>query len=345
MKTIIYTYTFNAAFKQLTFSAYTNGIVIGKIWYIKNITRNVDVYKAGQDDTGFQVVGFNNETLVLPNELDVTDWTDDDHFLIIYEAEPFFTDISAEVQKVEARRMSTSYETNHQANSIIGGNDTNVTLWTKNIWGPYIKTIRVHLSGGSGTIRFYTVNDPLSAFWGYDVEWVLVHTNETKFGSGTFPAPSGGNSIAIEIDVSSISNIKMDISGFSGGTLSYGVVESQKERIKGTHLRSRLLSAGSINATVVKGSPAKLYRVHVYNNSAAVKFLKLYNKTSAPAPGTDTSLLIEKIPIAPNSGRVLEYDEGFAFPAGLSFAITGAIADNDATAVTASDVEVTIFYR
>jgi hypothetical protein len=345
MKSVITQYLFSQSSAQLTFSSYTGYIEPNRIWYIRNTTRNVDVYKAGVTDAAtFQVTGVNGEILVFPGSIDVSTWDDSDTFLIIYEHLPFWTDLNTQ-QVVTSWRVQTSHETNSTGSSISGGNATNVTLWEKSRIAGYIKKVRIHFIGGSGTVKFYTVDDPLAPAWGYDLEWLLIHTNEIKFGTGTFPANSGGNSIAIEIDVSSISNIKMDVSGFVGSTLSYGVVESQQEIAIGSHTRHRALAAGTINATVVKATPAKLYRVNVYNAAAAVKFLKLYNKATTPAPGTDTSLLVTKIPIAPNSSQVLYFDEGHAFTSGLSYAITNLIADNDATAVTASDVELTIYYR
>jgi hypothetical protein len=50
-------------------------------------------------------------------------------------------------------------------------------------------------------------------------------------------------------------------------------------------------SAATTNATVVSAIPCDLYGVIAMNTVAAVKYLKLYNKGSAPVVGTDIPVL------------------------------------------------------
>lgn len=107
--------------------------------------------------------------------------------------------------------------------------------------------------------------------------------------------------------------------------------------------RHRLLTAAGTNATLVKNTAGQVYTVHAYNNTAAVKFLKFYNKASAPTVGTDTP--VETYPLPPNAWTRISFEDiGNAFATGIGIAVTGAIADNDTTAVAANDVVVNTHY-
>lgn len=104
----------------------------------------------------------------------------------------------------------------------------------------------------------------------------------------------------------------------------------------------RLLAAATTNATVVKASAGQLYAYYIFNASAAAKFVKLYNKATAPTVGTDTPIIT--LPIAAGAAVSLDVNEGIPFSAGIGLAITGAVADADVTAVAANDVIVNLFY-
>ena len=105
----------------------------------------------------------------------------------------------------------------------------------------------------------------------------------------------------------------------------------------------RLASAATTNATSVKASAGRVYRTILSNPSAAIKYVKFYNKASAPTVGTDTP--VATIALAANGGTyVTTEDIGWYFSTGIAFAITGAAADSDTTAVAANDVFVTLNY-
>lgn len=101
---------------------------------------------------------------------------------------------------------------------------------------------------------------------------------------------------------------------------------------------SRIVSsAATTNATSGKASSGTVYSIDCLNTSAAVKFLKLYNKATAPTVGTDTPVLTIALP--PNNvAKAMTFHQGMYFSAGIAYAITGAAADADATAVAAGDV-------
>jgi hypothetical protein len=103
------------------------------------------------------------------------------------------------------------------------------------------------------------------------------------------------------------------------------------------------MAAASTNATSVKASAARLYEIHLCNVSAAIKYVKFYNKASAPTVGTDVP--VATYPIPANGGRIdFDSTNGISFALGLAYAITGAVADTDTTAVAANDVVGELLY-
>lgn len=106
---------------------------------------------------------------------------------------------------------------------------------------------------------------------------------------------------------------------------------------------STLNSAATTNATVVKASAGTAYAVSLSNTGASPVYLKLYNKATAPTVGTDIPILT--IPV--NAGAVETHqfgNLGLRFTTGIGFAITGAAADADTTAITSSAAKVVVSY-
>jgi hypothetical protein len=76
----------------------------------------------------------------------------------------------------------------------------------------------------------------------------------------------------------------------------------------------RLISAASTNATSLKGSAGVLFAVYAVNLNAAIRYLKFYNKASAPTVGSDTPVLTLPIPAsATGAGFLFVFDSGWAF--------------------------------
>lgn len=100
---------------------------------------------------------------------------------------------------------------------------------------------------------------------------------------------------------------------------------------------AKVLSVAGTNATVIKnGVNARLYGYQLANLTASWRYLRLYNKATAPVVGTDVPLMV--VPIPPNSMTDIASTIPTTFAAGLSYAITGGVADLDTTAVAANDV-------
>lgn len=114
----------------------------------------------------------------------------------------------------------------------------------------------------------------------------------------------------------------------------------------GSTLNHKLIAAGSTNGTLVAAGTKRLLGGSVCNVSASVRYLKFYNKATAPTVGTDTP--IATIALQPNTTySLLELAAaapGAYFSLGIGYGITGAAADNDMTAITAGDVLINVLY-
>lgn len=100
-----------------------------------------------------------------------------------------------------------------------------------------------------------------------------------------------------------------------------------------------LIAAASTNATSVKGSAATLMSCQLGSNSAAaIGYLKIYNKATAPTVGTDVPVKTLIIPFGSGgSGAVISFGPGgVSLGTGFATAVTGGIADSDATSVAAT---------
>jgi DNA-directed RNA polymerase subunit beta len=91
-----------------------------------------------------------------------------------------------------------------------------------------------------------------------------------------------------------------------------GYLDGVETLLLGSDTTAKLPScAGSTNATNVKSSAGKLYQVSVYNNTASLKYLKIYNKASSPTVGSDTPIFTWPIPA--NGGFVADFPKGHDF--------------------------------
>ena len=100
---------------------------------------------------------------------------------------------------------------------------------------------------------------------------------------------------------------------------------------------SRLLSAAATtNGTSVKTTAGTIYGITLYNASGANKFLKFYNKASAPTVGTDVPILTYLLP--PAATFFIDRSSGIYFSTGIAYAITGLAAEAATTAVAAADI-------
>lgn len=100
---------------------------------------------------------------------------------------------------------------------------------------------------------------------------------------------------------------------------------------------SRIVSAANtVNATSAKAGPAHLYAITGYNAAGAVRYLKLYDKATAPTVGTDTPKMTLALPAT--AAFSFSFPTPVEFATGLGYGMTTGAADNDTAALTAADV-------
>lgn len=107
------------------------------------------------------------------------------------------------------------------------------------------------------------------------------------------------------------------------------------------------VSTADTNAAVIKATAGKLYGVQASNVNTAVRYLKLYNKATAPTVGTDVPVKTIAIPGGGTAGGVrnVEIVGGADFTAGIAMALTTEATDAGTTAVAASEIVVNIDYK
>lgn len=105
---------------------------------------------------------------------------------------------------------------------------------------------------------------------------------------------------------------------------------------------AKVVSAASNNLTSVKATAGRVYGYTFSNTTASFKYVKLYNKASAPVVASDVP--VDVIAIPPNDNVAYMNPFGVSFGTGIAYAITGGAADTDATNTAANDVIGKLIY-
>lgn len=131
-----------------------------------------------------------------------------------------------------------------------------------------------------------------------------------------------------------------DVGALVAGTAVIGYTALTTKTTAGTSFLN-VISAATTNATLVKAAAGLLYKLHVSNSSASWRYVKVYQKATAPVPGTDTPILV--FGVAPGDNHTFDFgDIGITLATGIGIAITGLPALLDATAIAASEVCVAV---
>lgn len=104
-----------------------------------------------------------------------------------------------------------------------------------------------------------------------------------------------------------------------------------------------LIGAGTTNATVLKASAGQLTSICIQNVAATVRYVKFYNKATAPTVGTDVPVYVIGLPAT--STVVLSFPQGVSFATGISFGTVTAAADASTAAITAGDLIIALTYN
>lgn len=104
-------------------------------------------------------------------------------------------------------------------------------------------------------------------------------------------------------------------------------------------------AAADQDSTVVKASAGTLYALTFSAVAASLRYLKIYDKATAPT-SADTPKHTLPVPASAGASVSLPLPScGEAYANGIAFRMTTGVADNDAAAVTASDCLVNLSYK
>ncbi len=188
---------------------------------------------------------------------------------------------------------------------------------------------------GTGTLRVNLASDvalPPGTNNIGDVDVLTVNGVAPAFGSGVRGSTVQRVTVATD-DV---------VPASQSGTWTVGMAPATS----GGLLVSRAVSAASTNATSAKGSAGQVFGWAVFNTNASARYLKIYNKATAPTVGTDTPVLTITIPgNTAGAGANVEFANGIAFGTGIGWALTTGVADSDTGAVAANEIVVNLMYK
>jgi hypothetical protein len=106
------------------------------------------------------------------------------------------------------------------------------------------------------------------------------------------------------------------------------------------------VSTATTNTNLVRPVPTVLKAWSIVNTSAAIRYVRFYNKTTAPVPASDAALIIWRLPLSAGQRSDVSFSSGgIWFAQGFAFDITGAAPDTDATATAAGDVTLGIIFE
>lgn len=229
------------------------------------------------------------------------------------------------------------------------------TLFDVDTSGYSSLVVQITSAGTSSTITYEASNDGSTWFAasGFAISpigqspHVLTSTTATVLGFNTVAkrfrarvSTYGSGTVTVHVVLRT--GLFPPAAVYLGGSISIPVIETPTSAAGSALTSARIKAAASTNATNAKSSAAAIYEYTFSNPSAAAKFVKFYDKSSAPVVGTDTPFFTVLVPAGQTVSQSLTYPKRFA--SGLSYAITGAVGDTDTTAVAIDDVTGSIGY-
>lgn len=194
-------------------------------------------------------------------------------------------------------------------------------------------------AGGGASVTALSGQSAANAYEIYAPGALFVRLRATALTSG--PISVRAIPVAMMQDVApAVAGGAVDINAISSSSnkLIGDVALSPRATSAGLATVARLASAAaSTNAASIKASAGRLYKTRGYNAATAVRYLKLYNKASAPTVGTDAPVVT--LALKPSDAFDLDLIPiGQYFSTGIAYALTTGAADTDTGALTAADV-------
>ena len=147
---------------------------------------------------------------------------------------------------------------------------------------------------------------------------------------------------SLQAAVTSAGALKVDASAATGGT-----VQPVPGAANGTSTYF-VQPGASDNHAVIKAGAGTVYGIAVFNNSATINYLRLYDATTGFNGCNAATNLVTQIQIPASTsvaGAVIPFPLGVAFSTGISICVSSCYATTDTTAATASAMSVTVSYK
>lgn len=214
-----------------------------------------------------------------------------------------------------------------------------------------------HATGDTGVMALAVRTDTAAVSSGTTGDYEPLHTDSvgalwtrdtaTQVDDAAFtPATGRVMPVAFFADETATDSVDEGDAGAARMTLDRKQIVSTYAHTAGGATPYKLVSAATTNATSVKASAGTVYMITASNVNAAVRYLKLYNKASAPTVGTDTPVLTYAIPgnTAGAGTNIPIPNVGINFSTGIALALTTEATDAGTTAVAANEIVVNLAY-
>jgi hypothetical protein len=163
---------------------------------------------------------------------------------------------------------------------------------------------------------------------------MAVTTNVADGGLGTLQAVKGNAALPTTADGASVTMSRPDDPLITAVNVLSAVATKYK-----------YVATASTNANFIEAAPGSIKSITFVNMTASAKFVRIYDKASAPVPASDIPDFTVSVPVSAGSNPPYTWGtSGYTMVNGIAFDITGAIGDTDATATAAGDVKIVVTY-
>lgn len=186
-----------------------------------------------------------------------------------------------------------------------------------------------HADGDTGVAVWGVRNDAASVLTSASGDYSPIAVDSR----GRVQVVDGGASLTVDGQVT--------VSGLADPTVKVRPHESQT-----VSTYRRISTSGTNSALVLSNSMGYQIRIHGYyisNTNSSVRYVKLYDVSSAPTVGSSTPLITIAVP--GNGAANAGFPFGPTFTTGLGIGMTTGASDSDTGSVAASEIIVNLFYE
>ena len=215
--------------------------------------------------------------------------------------------------------------------------DANGALW---VIPSGTVTVGSHAVTNAGTFAVQVDGSALTALQLIDD---VIFTDDGAFTPGTSKVAAVG----LQADETATDSVDEGDVGCPRMTLDRKAIVTDQPHTAGGCSNYSAISTAAVLTAEIKASAGQIYSVEIFNVNAAAKYVRLYNQTGAPA-STDAANIIWRGIIPGNTagaGFVVSWPKGKACATGIGIRASGAIADNDTTALAANELFFNVSYK